>query len=124
MCIRDRYNRLKNTYTYNTNINILIHSNEAGIPDVLKDIINTTENDRAFLSTEKYISLSKEQNYSDEFRSLNLDDKMRKYYDNDEDFYLDGIITALDDQTFEKIGGKKGEVLLLNSCLLSTSRCV
>ncbi len=109
-----KYNRLKNTYTYNTNINILIHSNEAGIPDVLKDIINTTENDRAFLSTEKYISLSKEQNYSDEFRSLNLDDKMRKYYDNDEDFYLDGIITALDDQTFEKIGGKKGEVLLLN----------
>ena len=106
-----KYNRLKNTYTYNTNINILIHSNEAGIPDVLKDIINTTENDRAFLSTEKYISLSKEQNYSDEFRSLNLDEKMRKY---DEDFYLDGIITALDDQTFEKIGGKKGEVLLLN----------
>ena len=109
-----KYNRLKNTYTYNTNINILIHSNEAEIPNVLKDIMNTTENDRAFLSTEKYISLSKEQNYSDEFRSLNLDEKMRKYYDNDEDFYLDGIITALDDQTFEKIGGKKGEVLLLN----------
>ena len=76
--------------------------------------MNTTENDRAFLSTEKYISLSKEQNYSDEFRSLNLDEKMRKYYDNGEEFYLDGIITALDDQTFEKIGGKKGEVLLLN----------
>ena len=109
-----KYNRLKNTYTYNTNINILIHSNEAEIPNVLKDIMNTTENDRAFLSTEKYISLSKEQNYSDEFRSLNLDEKMRKYYDNDEDFYLDGIITALDDQTFGKIGGKKGEVLLLN----------
>ncbi|MDU4448247.1 MAG: ABC transporter permease, partial [Anaerococcus vaginalis] len=65
-------------------------------------------------STEKYISLSKDQNYSDEFRSLNLDEKMRKYYDSGEDFYLDGIITALDDQTFEKIGGKKGEVLLLN----------
>ena len=109
-----KYNRLKNTYTYNTNINILIHSNEAEIPNVLKDIMKATENDRAFLSTEKYISLSKAQNYSDEFKSLNLDEKMRKYYDNGEDFYLDGIITALDDQTFEKIGGKKGEVLLLN----------
>lgn len=109
-----KYNRLKNTYTYNRNINILIHSNEAEVPNVLKDIMKTTKNDRAFLSTEKYISLSKDQNYSDEFRSLNLDEKMRKYYDNGEDFYLDGIITALDDQTFEKIGGKKGEVLLLN----------
>lgn len=109
-----KYNRVKNTYTYNTNINILIHSNEAEVPNVLKDIMKTTENDRAFLSTEKYISLSKDQKYSDEFKSLNLDEKMRKYYDNGEDFYLDGIITALDDQTFEKIGGKKGEVLLLN----------
>ena len=109
-----KYNRLKNTYTYNTNINILIHSNEAEVPNVLKDIMKTTENHRAFLSTEKYISLSKEQNYSDEFRSLNLDEKIRKYYDNGEDFYLDGFITALDDQTFGKIGGKKGEVLLLN----------
>lgn len=109
-----KYNRVKNTYTYNTNINILIHSNEAEVPNVLKDIMKTTENDRAFLSTEKYISLSKDQDYSDEFRSLNLDEKMRKYYDNGEDFYLDGIITALDDKTFEKIGGKKGEVLLLN----------
>ena len=109
-----KYNRVKNTYLYNTNINILIHSNEAGIPNVLKEIMNTTKNDRAFLSTEKYISLSKEQNYSDVFRSLNLDEKIRKYYDNGEDFYLDGFITALDDQTFGKIGGKKGEVLLLN----------
>lgn len=109
-----KYNRLKNTYTYNRNINILIHSNEAEVPNVLKDIMKTTKNDRAFLSTEKYISLSKDQKYSDEFKSLNLDEKMRKYYDNGEDFYLDGIITALDDQTFEKIGGKKGEVLLLN----------
>ena len=65
--------------------------------------MKTTENHRAFLSTEKYISLSKDQNYSDEFRSLNLDETIRKYYDNGEDFYLDGIITALDDQTFEKI---------------------
>ena len=109
-----KYNRVKNTYIYNTNINILIHSNEAEVPNVLKDIMKTTENDRAFLSTEKYISLSKDQNYSDEFKSLNLDEKMRKYYDSGEDFYLDGIITALDDETFEKIGGKKGEVLLLN----------
>ncbi|MDU3087528.1 MAG: FtsX-like permease family protein [Peptoniphilus harei] len=109
-----KYNRVKNTYTYNTNINILIHSNEAEVPNVLKDIMKTTENHRAFLSTEKYISLSKEQNYSDEFRSFKLDEKMRKYYDNGEDFYLDGIITALDDETFEKIGGKKGEALLLN----------
>ena len=109
-----KYNRVKNTYTYNTNINILIHSNEAEVPNVLKDIMKTTENHRAFLSTEKYISLSKDQNYSDEFRSLNLDETIRKYYDNGEDFYLDGIITALDDQTFEKIGGKKGEALLLN----------
>lgn len=109
-----KYNRVKNTYTYNTNINILIHSNEAEVPNVLKDIMKTTENHRAFLSTEKYISLSKDQNYSDEFKSFNLDEKIRKYYDNGEDFYLDGIITALDDKTFEKIGGKKGEVLLLN----------
>lgn len=109
-----KYNRVKNTYTYNTNINILIHSNEAEVPNVLKDIMKTTENHRAFLSTEKYISLSKDQKYSDEFKSLNLDETIRKYYDNGEDFYLDGIITALDDQTFEKIGGKKGEALLLN----------
>ncbi|WP_245544059.1 ABC transporter permease [Peptoniphilus timonensis] len=109
-----KYNRVKNTYTYNTNINILIHSNEAEVPNVLKDIMKTTENHRAFLSTEKYISLSKDQNYSDEFRSLDLHETIRKYYDNGEDFYLDGIITALDDQTFEKIGGKKGEALLLN----------
>lgn len=109
-----KYNRLKNTYLYNTNINILIHSNEAEVPNVLKDIMKTTENHRAFLSTEKYISLSKDQNYSDEFKHFNLDEKMRKYYDNGEDFYLDGFMTALDDQTFEKIGGKKGEVLLLN----------
>lgn len=109
-----KYNRVKNTYTYNTNINILIHSNEAEVPNVLKDIMKTTENHRAFLSTEKYISLSKDQNYSDEFKNFNLDEKIRKYYDNGEDFYLDGIITALDDETFEKIGGKKGEVLLLN----------
>ncbi len=109
-----KYNRVKNTYTYNTNIYILIHSNEAEVPNVLKDIMKTTENHRAFLSTEKYISLSKDQNYSDEFKSFNLDEKIRKYYDNGEDFYLDGIITALDDKTFEKIGGKKGEVLLLN----------
>lgn len=109
-----KYNRVKNTYTYNTNINILIHSNEAEVPNVLKDIMKTTENHRAFLSTEKYISLSKDQNYSYEFKNFNLDEKIRKYYDNGEDFYLDGIITALDDETFEKIGGKKGEVLLLN----------
>lgn len=109
-----KYNRIKSYYEYDTNVYIYYHSKDENVPEVLKNIIQDTKNDKAVISSTKYISLAPNLNFSKEFKDLKLKEKMQKYFDQGEDLYLDGYITALDDKTFEYLGGTKGEALLYN----------
>lgn len=96
------------------NITITYISKQKEIPTVLEEIVETTPNQKAYISTSKYITAPMELEFSDEFKDLKLDKDLIEEGNRLGKNFLEGEFYALDDQAFEEVGGKKGEVLLLN----------
>lgn len=110
-----KYYRTMSYYDYKANIEATIKSTDEKVPDIFYKIPEYVENQNYSISSEKYISIKYNDNFSNDFKKLGLDKKIKEYYDQDEDIYLDGEIIGLDDKTFKQIGGKKGQVLALNT---------
>jgi putative ABC transport system permease protein len=96
------------------NITITYISKQKEIPSVLEEIVEMIPNQKAYISTSKYITAPMELEFADEFKDLKLDKDLIEEGDRLGKNFLEGRFYALDDQAFKEIGGKKGEVLLLN----------
>lgn len=96
------------------NITTTYISKQKEIPSVLEEIVEMIPNQKAYISASKYITVPMEMEFSDEFKDLKLDKDLIEKGDRLRKNFLEGEIYALDDQAFKEIGGKKGEVLLLN----------
>lgn len=109
-----KYYRNVSYYDYKSNVEATIYSKDEKVPEVLYKLNEGIKNKRSSISSSKYIAIKYREDFSDDFKKIKLDKKIKEYYDQDDDIYLDGLVTALDDETFKYIGGEKGQILLLN----------
>lgn len=97
------------------NIEVDYYSDKVQIPQILKLINEDIPSKRDYIYKRKYLSIKNNINFSDEFKSQNLDEELKKHLDNRKIDYLEGFLIALEEKDFSKIGGKKGDFILYNS---------
>lgn len=109
-----RYYREMYTYRGDYNIHASYHSQSAKLPEVLHEILARLPHEKAYISRSKYFNVDPELPFSAEAKDVGIDKRLEKYLDGADDGRIDGSLIGLEEEELRKIGGKKGEFLLLN----------
>ncbi len=96
------------------NINATYSSSEQETPKVLTEIMSILPHEKAYISRNKYFNISSDINFSDEVKENIVFEQFEDYLKNSNDKRIDGALIGLEESELEKLGGKKGEFLLLN----------
>lgn len=97
------------------NIKVDYYSDVDQIPKLLKSVAKEIPSKRNYISKRKYLSIENNLDFSEEFKSHALDEKLKNHLENKEMQYLEGFLIALEEKDFSKLGGKKGDYILYNS---------
>lgn len=106
-----RFYEVHYSYQPAYNLKINLRTQQAETPEILKDLKESIEAESSFISTQKYLMINPQLNYSEALEENLLNEELSSRENSE---YLEGFLFGLDDQAFANLGGKKGEILLLN----------
>ncbi|PKY92282.1 FtsX-like permease family protein [Facklamia hominis] len=109
-----KYNRDFSYYDAGYNVIASYYSENRSVPKVFKEIEKEIPNDNSYISKESYIQVDNDLELSKESISKSLDQKLEYYLKKSHSSQLNGMLIALEDEDFSKLGASKGEFILYN----------
>lgn len=109
-----KYNRDFSYYDAGCNVIASYYSENRSVPKVFKEIEKEIPNDKSYISKESYIQVDNDLELSKEAISKSLDQKLEYYLKKSHSSQLNGMLIALEDEDFSKLGASKGEFILYN----------
>jgi len=109
-----KYNRDFSYYDSGYNVIASYYSENRGVPKVFKEIEKEIPNDKSYISKESYIQVDNDLELSKEAINMSLDQKLEYYLKKSHSSQLNGMLIALEDEDFSKLGASKGEFILYN----------
>ena len=109
-----KYNRDFSYYDAGYNVIASYYSENRSVPKVFKEIEKETPNDKSYISKESYIQVDNDLELSKESISKSLDQKLEYYLKKSHSSQLNGMLIALEDEDFSKLGASKGDFILYN----------
>ena len=109
-----KYNRDFSYYDAGYNVIASYYSENRSVPKVFKEIEKETPNDKSYISKESYIQVDNDLELSKEAINMSLDQKLEYYLKKSHSSQLNGMLIALEDEDFSKLGASKGEFILYN----------
>ena len=109
-----KYNRDFSYYDAGYNVIASYYSENRSVPKVFKEIEKEIPNDKSYISKESYIQVDNDLELSKEAINMSLDQKLEYYLKKSHSSQLNGMLIALEDEDFSKLGASKGEFILYN----------
>lgn len=109
-----KYNRDFSYYDSGYNVIASYYSENRSVPKVFKEIEKEIPNDKSYISKESYIQVDNDLELSKEAINMSLDQKLEYYLKKSHSSQLNGMLIALEDEDFSKLGASKGEFILYN----------
>lgn len=109
-----KYNRNFSYYDAGYNVIASYYSENRSVPKVFKEIEKEIPNDKSYISKESYIQVDNDLELSKESISKSLDQKLEYYLKKSHSSQLNGMLIALEDEDFSKLGSSKGDFILYN----------
>lgn len=109
-----KYNRDFSYYDAGYNVIASYYSENRSVPKVFKEIQREIPNDKSYISKESYIQIDNDLDLSKESISKSLDQKLEYDLKKSHSSQLNGMLIALEDEDFSKLGASKGEFILYN----------
>lgn len=109
-----KYNRDFSYYDAGYNVIASYYSENRSVPKVFKEIEKEIPNDKSYISKESYIQVDNDLELSKESISKSLDQKLEYYLKKSHSSQLNGMLIALEDEDFSKLGSSKGDFILYN----------
>ena len=109
-----KYNRDFSYYDAGYNVIASYYSENRSVPKVFKEIEKETPNDKSYISKESYIQVDNDLELSKEAINMSLDQKLEYFLKKSHSSQLNGMLIALEDEDFSKLGASKGEFILYN----------
>ncbi len=83
-------------------------------PEVFGELMNKLPYEKGYVSRAKYFNVSPEFEFSNEAKENGIEEHLEGYFKELDEKRIDGSLIGLEESELEKLGGKKGEFLLLN----------
>lgn len=109
-----KYNRDFSYYDAGYNVIASYYSENKKVPKVFKEIQREIPNKKSYVSKESYIQVDNDLELSKEAINMSLDQKLEYYLKKSHSSQLNGMLIALEDEDFSKLGASKGEFILYN----------
>lgn len=109
-----QYNRDFSYYDAGYNVIASYYSENKKVPKVFKEIQREIPNKKSYVSKESYIQVDNDLELSKEAINMSLDQKLEYYLKKSHSSQLNGMLIALEDEDFSKLGASKGEFILYN----------
>ena len=109
-----KYNRDFSYYDAGYNVIASYYSENKKVPKVFKEIQREIPNNKSYVSKESYIQVDNDLDLSKESISKSLDQKLEYDLKKSHSSQLNGMLIALEDEDFSKLGASKGDFILYN----------